>query len=342
MQNPLDCTQKKILVRMPNWLGDAVMATPVLEDLKRSYPNAKVTALSSDVIATLLQGNPYVDEAITFSRKGALKSKETKRITELLSSSSYDFGILLTGSFSSAWQLYRAKIPSRIGYPGHFRKALLTEPVPYADNYEKEHLVISYKKLLAPLDISLSDTSPHIYISKDEQKSAQKLLESHDISSDHTIIGINPGAAYGSAKCWPKERFRELTERLLKNTTIRVLYFGEQSSKPLIDDICRGLPLRVVNLVGKTNLRELFALINSCTLIITNDSGPMHVAAALKKDLVAIFGSTNDIKTGPYGIGRVIHHHVPCSPCYLRSCPIDFRCMTSISVDEVIQQIPFL
>lgn len=337
MQQISNFIPKKIAVRMPNWLGDAVMATPILEDLRKKFPDASITAVCSDMIGVLLQKNPHITDTLTFSRKKEVKKKEEKRIRDELKNRNYDLGILLTGSFSSAWQFFRAGIPHRIGYPGHLRRPLLTTVVPYGDNYEKEHLVLSYKKILSPLDIACSDTSPKIYLSDDEKKAAQILLESHYITDDHTLIGINPGAAYGSAKCWPESHFRELTRQLLEDTQIRIIYMGDAGSKSLIDAICKGMPQRVVNLAGKTSLRELFSCIQACRLLITNDSGPMHVAAALKKPLVAIFGSTNEVKTGPYGIGSVIHHHVPCSPCYLRACPIDFRCMTTISVDEVLK-----
>jgi len=330
---------KNIVIRMPNWLGDAVMATPILHDIRKNYPEAKITILCSDVIAQLFANNPHLDALLTFSRKTEVKKKEGRRIVQKLIEGNYDLGILLTGSFSSAWQFFRAKIPLRLGYSTHFRKFLLTHPVAIPEHDETQHLVISYKQLLAPLGMAVSDTPLELFVSNEEKKAATELLASFDIHDDHRLIGINPGAAYGSAKCWPKERFRKLSERLLQDPKIRILYFGDSHSKALVDDICMGLPLRVNNLAGKTTLRELIALIDACSLLITNDSGPMHIGAAVHTPLVAIFGSTNAIKTGPYSNGKVVQKHVPCSPCYLRKCPIDFRCMMNISVDDVVEAL---
>jgi heptosyltransferase II len=326
---------KNIVIRMPNWLGDAVMATPVLEDVRKKYPQAKITALCQASTATLLAENPHVDEFLTFSRN----KESIKDVRETLKRQNFDLGILLTGSFSSAWWFYKANIPVRLGYKMHFRSLLLTDGVDVPKNYETQHLVITYKQILLPLGVPVSDTAPELFLTAQEKLEAEQYLEEENIYPENIIIGINPGAAYGSAKCWPEERFRELTKRLLTDPKVRVIYFGDKTSKPLVDKICEGLSPRVMNLANKTNLRELMALIFRCGLFITNDSGPMHIASAIRTPLVAIFGSTNEIKTGPYGGGRVIHKHVPCSPCYLRKCPIDFRCMMQITVDDVIREV---
>jgi heptosyltransferase-2 len=159
------------------------------------------------------------------------------------------------------------------------------------------------------------------------------------VDKNHVIVGINPGAAYGSAKCWLPERFRAVTEKLLKNKSITVIYFGDPNTAPLIKQICENLPSRVINLAGLTSIRQLACLIKLCDVLLTNDSGPMHMAAAIGTPLVALFGSTNDVTTGPYKGGTVIHKHVDCSPCYKRICPLDFRCMKRIEVQEVIEKV---
>ena len=149
-------------------------------------------------------------------------------------------------------------------------------------------------------------------------------------------MGINPGATYGSAKCWLPERFREVAERLLKDLDVYLVFFGDLATSSLVKEICQGLPSRVVNLAGVTSLRQLTSLISLCDVLLTNDSGPMHIADALGTPIVALFGSTSEVVTGPYrSSGVVIHKHVDCSPCYQRTCPIDFRCMKRIEADEV-------
>lgn len=156
------------------------------------------------------------------------------------------------------------------------------------------------------------------------------------------MIGINPGAAFGSAKCWPKTSFEKLLERLVVETPHLMVVFGDMAGSALVDEITQGMGERVVNLAGKTTLRELLALIEACDAFLSNDSGPMHIAAALQVPLIALFGSTNPTKTGPYKFGEVIYKKVFCSPCYRRVCPIDFRCMEKISADEVFERLTAL
>lgn len=185
----------------------------------------------------------------------------------------------------------------------------------------------------------MSTSAPQLYLTPEEIQTAKDHLKSMGVESHHLLIGINPGAAFGSAKCWLPERFKELTARLSLHPDVRIVYFGDATTKPLVDDITSRFGNNVLNFAGKTTLRSFTTLLSLCNCLVTNDSGPMHVAAALGTPLVAIFGSTNEVKTGPYGGGTIIHKHTLCSPCYKRVCPIDFRCMTSISVDDVYNAI---
>ncbi|MGM0439781.1 MAG: lipopolysaccharide heptosyltransferase II [Chlamydiota bacterium] len=327
---------KKIIVRMPNWLGDAVMATPVLEGLHRQWPKAEITALSRGAGYRLLEGNPYITDNITFSPDKALSKQQ---VVEHLKDSSYDLGVLLTNSFSSAWWFWLGGVKQRLGYAGNWRSPLLTIAQPFPAERHHQHLVLTYQHLLGPLGIPFKDNGPRLYLKDEELIRARESLTQKGIEDDNIIIGVNPAAAYGWAKCWLPDRFRQLTERLLEVPKVKVVYFGDVSGAPLVSSICKGFDQRVINLAGHTNLREFMALISSCKVFLTNDSGPMHLAAALRTPLVALFGSTNDRTTGPYRFGKVIHKHVDCSPCYLRECPKDFRCMKQITVDEVYDAI---
>jgi len=193
--------------------------------------------------------------------------------------------------------------------------------------------------LLSPLGIPLKNNPTRLFLSNSETEAAGQLLKQHGAKKECRIVGINPGATYGSAKCWLPERFREVAEKLLENENIVIVFFGDQPTAPLVKEICQGLGPRVINLAGLTSLRELAALISQCDVILTNDSGPMHIADALGRKVVALFGSTNEIVTGPYRNGKVIHKHAECSPCYQRTCPIDFRCMKRIEAEEVYTAI---
>jgi heptosyltransferase II len=334
-------TPTNIIVRMPNWIGDAVMATPILTDLKNHWKDAKLTAMCQHPIGTLLQHNPYVDAIYDFSRpSGWIHRLHRMDIVESLQEGKYDLGLLLTNSFSSAWWFVRGNVQNRIGFANGMRNLLLDQAIPFPKNKETQHQVITYKALLEPLGISLSDTPPKLYVSDREKEDAHQYLKLLGIDlKKNIVVGINPGAAYGSAKCWPPERFEGITCKLIENPDVYVLYFGDSLGAPLVNDICKNFSERVINLAGRTTLRELIALIQCCSIFLTNDSGPMHIAAALGIRLVALFGSTNEVKTGPYPEGKVIHKHVECSPCYKRVCPIDFRCMKRIQVDEVYDEL---
>jgi len=332
---------KNIIVRMPNWIGDLVMATPVLNDLRAHFKDAKITAMCQSNIASVLKHNPNIDEIQSFIKpNGWIHRKAHLEIVDQLKFGKYDLGILLTNSFSSAWWFYWGNVKNRIGYQNNFRNFLLNYAVPLPNNVEKQHLVITYKMLLDPLGIPLSQTLPKLYVDQAESLAADNMLLQLDIDlKKNTIIGINPGAAYGSAKCWLPERFKALNERLLQDPNVYLIYFGDPAGLSLVNAICDGMGERVINLAGKTTIRTLMALIQKCSVFLTNDSGPMHIAYALQTKLLALFGSTSDVKTGPFGNSQIIHKHVKCSPCYKRKCPIDFKCMTSISVEEVATAI---
>jgi heptosyltransferase-2 len=331
---------RNIIVRMPNWIGDLVMATPILSDLRRAYPNAHITAMCRMPLCELLKEDPEINELFCFAKASGFNRREERRnIIEKLRKGKYDLGILLTHSFSSAWWFWLGKVQTRLGYECNGRKPLLTHSMPFPKNIQNQHLVVTYKTLLEPLGVPISDTPPRLYLSPKEIQNARIQLRQQWIPDGALVVGINPGATYGSAKCWLPERFREVTQRLLQQKDVYIVYFGDQGTASIVKEICSGLPPRVINLAGMTSLRELSSLISQCDVILTNDSGPMHIADAIGTPIVALFGSTSEVITGPYRSGTLIHKHVECSPCYQRTCPIDFRCMKRIEADEVYEAI---
>lgn len=332
---------KNIILRMPNWIGDLVMCTAAIADIRHHFPQAKITALCQGNIGQLLINDPNIDEITSFQRpSGWIHRFEHFDIIQEIRRGEYDLGILFTNSFSSAWWFWRGKVLNRLGFACNFRSCLLTKAISFPKKISAQHQVETYKELLKPLGISLSNTAPKLYITDQEKAEAKEVLSLKGIPESALIVGINPGAAYGSAKCWLPDRFVEVSQKLLEHKELYIIYFGDTAGGQLVDQICEELPKeRIINLAGKTSLRELLALINSCSIFLTNDSGPMHIAAALEIPLVALFGSTDDKRTGPYGIGKVIHKHVECSPCFKRVCPIDFKCMKKISVEEVYQEL---
>ncbi|MCY3974543.1 MAG: lipopolysaccharide heptosyltransferase II [Simkaniaceae bacterium] len=331
----------RIIVRMPNWVGDIVMATPVLALLKKAYPEASLTAMMRRGTSALLQHDPALDDLLPFT-KGA---DERDRI-ERLRRNNYDLGILLTGSFSSAWLFWQGRVRNTYGFRKDGRRLLMHRSVPLPK--QTQHLVLTYQSLLHPLGIRESKSlPPHLYVTYEEKVKARQYLEEASTSirslpfASLKWIGISPSAAYGPAKCWLPERFREVIDKVLDTDPSHVvLVFGDTAHERQADYLCAPFAERVINLAGRTDLRRFMALISLCSVVLTNDSGPMHIADALHVPLVALFGSTDPSVTGPYGQpDAVLRKPVFCSPCFKRICPIDFRCMKGITVEEVTKRI---
>lgn len=325
---------------MPNWLGDVVMATPILADLKHNFPKSSITAMCETKVAPLLEKDPHIDELFSYQRpSGWIHRRQHLNIIESLRKGDFDLGILLTNSLSSAWWFWRGHIKERVGFSTNLRSPLLTKAVPFPNNKENCHQTLTYKTLLEPLGIPKTNSQAELFLSTDEINGAKELLARLGITwGKDKIVGINPGAAYGSAKCWLPDRFVAVGKELLKDPSVKVIFFGDKNGFDLVSQITKELP-SAINLAGKTSIRELMALLKCTSLLLTNDSGPMHIAAALGTPLLALFGSTSAIKTGPLPKGEVICKNVECSPCYRRTCPIDFRCMTRISSEEVAERL---
>jgi len=342
MKDLKNLNPKSIIVRMPNWLGDLVMATPILVDLRKTFPKAEIVAMCQANVAPLLKHDPAIDELFQFERsEGMLRRMSERNIVAHLKRGNYDLGILLTNSFSSAWRFWQGNVKKTIGFRGDGRSLLMSHPLPFPKKRKEQHLVNTYKELLSPLGIPVSDTVPRLVVTEDEIKKAWEIVKRFDIPSSPKLIGVNPGAAFGTAKCWLPDRFKAVAKQLVEaDPNHVVLFFGDSSHKQLIGNICAGLPNRVINLAAKTTLRELLALIKICSVFLTNDSGPMHIADSLDVPLVALFGSTSPVATGPYRQhDSIVQKKVPCSPCFKRVCPIDFPCMKKIEVEEVTRAV---
>lgn len=322
---------------MPHWIGDLVMATAFLQELRAFFPYAKITAMVASPLQDLLKNEAYIDEILFFDKKkSAFLKKGFFDLVKKLQERHFDLAILLTNSFSSAHLFWQARIPIRIGFRKDFRSLFLTHPISFCS--QKMHQVDLYKKLLEPMQGSLQAFSPRLTVSLEQKNKVSQFLEKEGYGKKSYLIAVNPTAAYGSAKCWPKERYRQLILELSQVACVVVL--GDLKSYSLVSEICEKMPYNVINLAGKTDLAELVAWIQRADLLITNDSGPMHIRNAVGGRLIALFGSTDDQVTGPYLQDEaVISKRVSCSPCFLRTCPIDFRCMKQIEVEEVLQKV---
>lgn len=337
MYKPLNI--RNILIRAVNWIGDAVMSTPALAAVRQTFPNARITLLANPLVAQLFLTHPYVDRVIVFERTGRHRGLLGRlRLAQELRQKQFDLALILPNSFDAALVPFLANIPHRFGKASDGRSLLLTRRYQMPRLTEPAHEVQYYRHLLASFGISGAEEQPLLVTLQEEDQAATALLAAHGIASGDLLLGINAGATFGSAKRWYPERFAEVARRLAEQWGARIILFGGPDEVAIVAEIEARLGGRCLNVAGKTTVRQLMALIKRCNFFITNDSGPMHIAAAFGVPLVAVFGPTDHAGTAPSSHKAVIvRHQVACAPCKLRVCPTDHCCMTSITVEEVLQ-----
>ncbi len=330
--------ENKIIVRAPNWIGDAVLSTPALTALREKYPGAHISLLARRSVSDCFLHNPAVDEIIILPEKNnlfywlkAFKLRKDK----------YDRAILFPNSFSSALFFRISGAEETLGYRRDARGFLLTCALEPTRKLLREHQVNYYLHLIEDFHDSKRESVNHELVwvvTQQEKEEAKRLLEENKIKSVDRLIGINPGATFGPAKRWFPRNFADVGDELIKKQSVKILLFGTSKEEKITDEICRYMKEKCVNLAGKTSLRQLGALLSMCKLLITNDSGTMHIATAVKTPVVAIFGSTDPARTGPRGEEHtVFYKRVDCSPCFSRKCPRgDYRCFKEIQVEEVL------
>ena len=389
------------LVRGVNWLGDAVMSTPALLRLREAYPNTRIALLTPEKLAGLWENHPAIDTVLTFSA-----SESVFAVGRRLRAEQFDAGLVLPNSFRSAFELWRARIPTRVGYTGNLRGWLLTRPVaqrtgvermrkrsdreirmltqgradgsandegsltptlshPMGEGARREgegtpsgsstvHHIHQYLHLASQMGASAVPLAPLVFITDRELESVLGGLQPQ-VRPGQPLFGLNPGAEYGPAKRWPAERFIAAAREIQRRTDCVWLLFGGRGDVDLAGQIAQGIQsgaaavqmgkarTRVINLAGATSLRELCVLLKACRVLLTNDTGPMHVAAAVGTPVVALFGSTSSALTGPTYAGgpshTILHAATPCAPCFRRKCPIDLRCLRGIEVSEAVRAV---
>ena len=327
----------RLLVRGPNWLGDAVLTIPTLMALRGEFPKARITLLAKPSVAELFQGHPAVDDTIVYRNPGIHAGMGGKWIlARTLRQGRFDLAVLLQNAFEAAFISALAGIPNRYGYATDGRGFLLTHPVPQIPGIRERHEVEYYLALLRPLGLQLTATLPILYTTPEEDRAAAGQLVSFGIVPGRPIIGLNPGSTYGTAKRWLPERYAEVADRLAAEYGAHLLIFGGRGEETLGHAISGRMTSSNTVLSGRTTVRQLMALIKRCRILLTNDAGPMHIANALGVPVVAVFGPTDSRRTAPFGSGHeLVRHPVDCSPCLLRECPIDHRCMRGIVPDMV-------
>jgi heptosyltransferase-2 len=348
-----DSQTTRILIRATNWIGDSVMTMPAVQRIRELAPTAHITMLCPGKLIDLWRHNPYINDLIPFGRK--LDINELRR-------RQFDIAIIFPNSFRSAWECKRAGIPRRIGFGGHCRRFLLTDIVhePRAERARYENRSVDgktfrvkvfrstrhqserYLDIVAYLDGNRDPAPPRVRLAIEEMPALNKFLR----DDGRPVVAINAGAEYGPAKRWPAERFAQTAIKVTELVDVRWLIIGGRDDVEISREIETRLreaklaESSIVNIAGKTTLLDLCALLRYCKVLLTNDTGPMHIAAALGTPTVSIWGSTSPELTGPLSPRSVIiREPVECSPCFLRKCPIDFRCMERIQVGTVVKAV---
>jgi lipopolysaccharide heptosyltransferase II len=372
----MNSDQKRILIRGVNWIGDAVMTTPALMRLREKFPGAHIALLTPEKLRELWTNHPAVDEIISIA-----PGENIFAIAKKLHAESFDLALVLPNSSRSAIEIFLAGIPKRIGYARPWRNFFLTQAVtPRADAVKMRkrsvgeirklvaqpeiqianrksqaanpsaHQIHDYLHLAAALGASPEPLAPQLFVTPEDIKIVDsRFLSPLRCGWDNAgfgtlpLMGICPRAEYGPAKRWPIENFVEVVRKMREHGKFQWLLFGGKADIEFGWEFNRLVGGGVCSLAGKTSLRELMALLKLCRVLLTNDTGPMHVAAALGTPVVAIFGSTSPELTGPISSNELRHQilksDAPCSPCFLRECPIDFRCMNGISVERVVEAV---
>ena len=333
----------RILVRTTNWLGDAVMSIPALREIRRVYADAEITLLTRPWLADLYAREDFCDEVVEYENSGRHRGLAGKwRLGGELRRARYDQAILLQNAFDAALTAWLGRIPRRIGYARDGRSALLTDPIRVPERGETPpHERFYYLELLRRAGvIEELPACPDIRLSAAAALAADGRAQWRRRGfEEERWIGVSPGAAFGGAKRWLPERFAEAAARLSRELDAGVVVFGSAGEAVLGERVAELTGPQARSLSGKTTLAEFLELAAACAMYLTNDSGSMHVAAALGVPTVAVFGATDHIGTGPASASaRVVRHDVDCSPCLLRECPIDHPCMTGVDVEMVVRE----
>ena len=344
---------RRILVRSTNWIGDAILTMPAVQRLREAAPDAHLAMLCAAKLHDLWRHNPFLNEVIPFDPVPSSAELRAGR---------FDLAVLFPNSFRSAWECWRAGIPVRVGFTGHRRRWLLTHAVseprdeqPVHESIEvngvrferkrfpaPRHQVHRYLDLVGRIGANRHYVAPKIYLAHEELPPLSKFYQ----EDGRPLIGLNAGAEYGPAKRWLPERFAAVAGQVAQEKLCRWLLLGGPGDVAIAEALEAKLlaagvaASSIINVAGRTSLPDLFVLLKCCRVLLTNDTGPMHVAAALNTPVVAIFGSTSPELTGPLGPhATVIRQPVECSPCFLRECPIDFRCMQRVAAAPVAEAV---
>lgn len=326
-----------ILIRGTNWIGDTVMTLPAVAAIRTTFPRARITVLVKPWVADIFRLCPDVDEILIYQRPGVHDGLPgLLQLVSELRKRDFDAAILLQNAIEAAIIAFLACIPVRAGYRSDGRGLLLTHPVARSKAILKVHQTDYYLEMVKALGCQPAGRDVHLRPGPTHDLLARTLLKRFGLEEGRLLIGMAPGAAYGPAKKWFPERYSLVANKLADEFSAQIALFGSSEDHDTATAVQAQAKYQLFDLTGKTSLNEAMALMSRCRLFISNDSGLMHVAAALGVPTVAIFGSTNPATTSPPGRqNTIIYKGVACSPCLKTDCPTDFKCMDLIGVDDV-------
>ena len=333
---------KRIVVRGTNWVGDAVMTVPALRALRELLPNAHITLATRSWSKGLFEGADFFDDLLIYDRERGLmaplqQAREWRR-------RGFDLAILFQNAFEAALIAWVARVPLRIGYATQHRGFLLTHSLPLPQWHNERHESFYYLNIIAQLETLLHGSSQildrepvfDLTVNDDRKAKAIDFLRATGGHDRHPIVALCPGSINSRAKRWPAERYAALADRFIDEMGANVLLIGSPGELDVSEEVRQHMRREPLMLTGKTDLAQAVAILSSVDLLVTNDTGPAHIASALGRPTLVIFGPTNPLTTRPLSsVAEIVRHPPDCAPCMLRDCPIDHRCMTAITPDDV-------
>jgi len=347
---------QRIVVRGTNWVGDSVMTVPALRELRRLFPHAQITLATRSLSAGLFKGADFIDDLQLHVHTGILSTIGQVREWR---KRNFDLAVLFPNSFESALVAFLAGVRTRAGYGTDGRRPLLTYPLELPEWRSSRHEVFYYLELIRQLENRLGMVNPEatsaggttnrapdgsLSVDAGRRQAALDLLRAQGVNKDGKeyrgpLVALCPGSINSRAKRWPAERFAALADRFASELGAEILLIGSNDELEVSSEVANHMKKTPVMLTGKTDLAEAVAVLSVVDLLVTNDTGPAHIASALGRPTLVIFGPTNPLTTAPFSVaGEIVRNPPDCAPCMLRDCPIDHRCMTAISPDEVFER----
>jgi heptosyltransferase-2 len=337
---------ERVVVRGTNWVGDAVMTVPALRELRRVLPHARITLATRPWAEGLFADADFLDDLLIYERRPRRLRDVARQVREWRARR-FDLALLFQNAFEAAVIAATARVSVRVGYATDGRRALLTHPLPLPGWRSERHEVFYYLNLVAELERTLYGASSveereprfDLTVSEKRKAEARATLAAQGVSLMRPLVALCPGSTNSRAKRWPAERYSALADRFIKEAGVEVVLVGSADESEVSREVGARMSERAHVLTGRTNLAQAVALLSLVELLVTNDTGPAHVASALGRPTLVIFGPTDPRTTRPFAAAAEIIRRPPdCAPCMLRDCPIDHRCMTAISPGEVFER----